>query len=137
MQSVRVGRLGVVVCALGWGLLTGGNAWAVNKCVGADGRISFQDAPCAAGQTSSEVDVAPSSQGITPTDGSKPRPAGSVHTPPSAPVQSGVQDRGRPDDCPSVEAMQKLQVEAESVALPLPIRNQKLRDFEALKQRCG
>ena len=35
------------------------------------------------------------------------------------------------------EAMAKLQVEAESIALPLPIRNQKRQDFEALKQRCG
>jgi hypothetical protein len=25
-------------------------AWAVNKCTGADGKVSFQDAPCAAGK---------------------------------------------------------------------------------------
>ncbi len=26
--------------------LAGGGAWAINKCVGEDGRVSFQDAPC-------------------------------------------------------------------------------------------
>ena len=29
------------------GVALAGPSWAVNKCVGADGRVSFQDAPCA------------------------------------------------------------------------------------------
>ena len=33
-------------------------AWAVNKCTGADGKISFQDAPCPAGLTRARDDIA-------------------------------------------------------------------------------
>lgn len=33
-------------------------AWAVNKCTGADGRISFQDAPCPEGSIRSRDDLA-------------------------------------------------------------------------------
>ena len=36
-------RTVAVACFL---CLVGGGAWAINKCVGEDGRISFQDAPC-------------------------------------------------------------------------------------------
>ena len=32
-----------VACFFG---LAGGGAWAINKCIGEDGRVSFQDAPC-------------------------------------------------------------------------------------------
>jgi hypothetical protein len=39
-------------------------AWAVNKCTGADGKVSFQDAPCdGAGE---KVDVRPAMEGATP-----------------------------------------------------------------------
>ena len=51
-----------VVCALALGFLA--PAWAVNKCTGADGKVSFQDAPCAGqGET---IDVRPAMQGATP-----------------------------------------------------------------------
>ena len=36
-------RTVAVACFL---CLVGGGAWAINKCVGEDGRVSFQDAPC-------------------------------------------------------------------------------------------
>ena len=36
----------------------GGPAMAVNKCTGADGRVTYQDAPCVGGK-SQEVDVSP------------------------------------------------------------------------------
>mgnify|MGYP003608633871 FL=1 len=116
-----------------------GSAWAINKCVDANGRTSFQDEPCASEQKAQEMVVTPSSRGINPTEGSKP----SAHRPSSqtlgvsAPAAQAGSSAERPSDCPSVQEMQKLQVEADSVALPLPIRNQKRQDFEALKQRCG
>ena len=34
-----------------------GGAWAINQCVGPDGKVSFQDAPCAPDQTSKEIKV--------------------------------------------------------------------------------
>ena len=112
--------------------LVGGQAWAINKCVDASGRTSFQDAPCATGQKSQEVTVTPSSKGINPTEGSKP--IGSAVSP--APVAAAPADQ-RPADCPDVEEMQKMQSQADSIALPLPIRNQLRQDFEAVRQRCG
>ena len=116
-----------------------GSAWAINKCVDANGRTSFQGGRGASGEEAQEVVVTPGSRGINPTEGSKP----SAHRPSSqtlgvsAPAAQAGSSAERPSDCPSVQEMQKLQVEADSVALPLPIRNQKRQDFEALKQRCG
>lgn len=129
------GRRWVALCVLGLSSLVGGSAWAVYKCVDANGRTSFQDEPCAAGQKATEVDVTPSSKGIVPTEGSKPIPAG-ISSSASQAIPSAPADQ-RPNDCPDAATMQKLQIEAESVALPLPIRNQKRQDFEALKQRCS
>lgn len=50
------------VCALALGFLA--PAWAVNKCTGADGKVSFQDAPCA-GQ-GEKIEVRPAMVGATP-----------------------------------------------------------------------
>ena len=126
----------VVMGVFAWFGLSAGSAWAVNKCVDAQGRTSFQDAPCADGQAAKQVDVTPASKGIQPP---VPRAqAGSASSSaaaaPAVPIDSGKE---RPADCPDAQAMQRMQVEAESIALPLPIRNQKRQDFEALKQRCG
>lgn len=123
-----------------WGVLfvslfVSGNAFAVNKCVDVSGRTSFQDAPCAAGQKAEEINAIPSSKGVNPMEGRKLLGASSS-APVSAPVANAPLSQ-RSSDCPDAEAMAKLQVEAESIALPLPIRNQKRQDFEALKQRCG
>lgn len=56
------------VCALALGCLA--PAWAVNKCTGADGRVSFQDAPCT-GQ-GEKIDVRPAIEGVSPA---QPSPA--------------------------------------------------------------
>ena len=127
---------GVVMGVLAWFSLSAGSAWAVNKCVDVQGRTSFQDAPCADGQAAKQVDVTPTSKGVQPPApraqaGSAPSSATAA---PSAPVDPAKE---RPADCPDAQAMQRMQIEAESIALPLPIRNQKRQDFEALKQRCG
>ena len=49
-------------CALLLGCLT--PAWAVNKCTGTDGKVSFQDAPCPG--RGEKIDVQPAMQGATP-----------------------------------------------------------------------
>lgn len=133
MPSKRQWTLALGLCAL----LTHGGAWAIHQCVGPDGKVSFQDAPCAPDQTSKEVDLTPSSKGINPTQGSAPRPAQRKPAPSAAASAPASQAKvERPADCPSPEEMQKLQVQAESIALPLPIRNQNRQEFEALKARC-
>lgn len=50
-------------CALALGFLA--PAWAVNKCTGADGKVSFQDAPCPG--PGEKIEVRPATQGVTPT----------------------------------------------------------------------
>jgi hypothetical protein len=50
------------VCAVLLGFLS--PAWAVNKCTGPDGKVSFQDAPCEG--TGEKVDVRPAMEGATP-----------------------------------------------------------------------
>ena len=134
MSKLAMAVLGLVVSMGG----ISGNAWAINKCVDANGRTSFQDEPCAAGQKAEELVVTPSSKGVNPSEGSKPlaqRPSPQSAGAAASAAQPAAAER--PSDCPSMQEMQKLQVEADSVALPLPIRNQKRQDFEALKQRCG
>lgn len=39
-------------------------AWAINKCTGPDGKVSFQDAPCTGGGKGEKVEVRLSSSGI-------------------------------------------------------------------------
>lgn len=52
------GGLGFVFAV--WCLaVPGGQAWAVNKCVGADGRVTYTDGPCGAGSQGSRVDTLP------------------------------------------------------------------------------
>ena len=40
-------------------MVSGGQAWAVNKCVGADGRVTYTDGPCGAGSEGSRVNTLP------------------------------------------------------------------------------
>ena len=50
------------LCALALGCLS--PAWAINKCTDANGKVSFQDAPCVGeGQ---KIDVRPTTRGATP-----------------------------------------------------------------------
>ena len=48
-------------------LLTATNTWAVNKCKGPDGKISFQDAPCADG-TGEKLNIRERAPSRTTTD---------------------------------------------------------------------
>lgn len=49
-------------CALALGLLN--PAWAINKCTGADGKVTFQDAPCTG--LGEKIEVKPSALGVLP-----------------------------------------------------------------------
>ncbi|MGE8492113.1 DUF4124 domain-containing protein [Comamonas sp.] len=114
-------------------------AWAINKCVDAQGRTSFQDEPCAAGQKAEAITVTPSSQGINPREHDRPVTSRLTDNPPPSVPAAAPADapEPRPADCPDPERMKSMQIEAESIALPLPIRKQKRASFEALKERCG
>ena len=49
-------------CALALGFLA--PAWAINKCTGADGKVSFQDAPCVG--EGEKIEARPAMEGGTP-----------------------------------------------------------------------
>ncbi len=50
------------LCALALGCLS--PAWAINKCTEANGKVSFQDAPCVG--EGEKIDVRPTTRGATP-----------------------------------------------------------------------
>ena len=50
------------LCALALGCLS--PAWAINKCTDANGKVSFQDAPCVG--EGEKIDVRPTTRGATP-----------------------------------------------------------------------
>lgn len=52
----------LIACALALGCMA--PAWAINKCTSADGKVSFQDAPCA-GQ-GEKIEVRPALSGAVP-----------------------------------------------------------------------
>ncbi|EJE51418.1 hypothetical protein PMI14_03927 [Acidovorax sp. CF316] len=56
---IRQWFLGTAAC-----LVLAAPAWAINKCTGADGKVSFQDAPCAGSGKGEKVEVRLSSSGI-------------------------------------------------------------------------
>ena len=67
-------------------------AWAINKCTGLDGKVSFQDAPCAG--KGEQVDVRPASgpaRAAAPISPSETPPARAAVPPPAAPVLLPVQ----------------------------------------------
>ncbi len=49
-----------VAAALAWvSVLAAAPAWAVNKCVGEDGRVTYTDSPCAGGSRTTRIDTPP------------------------------------------------------------------------------
>lgn len=64
-------------------------AWAINKCTGADGKVTFQDAPCAG--NGGQIDVRPASgpaRAVVPAAAPLPPPAvaSAAASPPPAPA---------------------------------------------------
>lgn len=135
---MRYARYPFVAGLLAAASLLSAPAWAINKCVDAQGRTSFQDEPCAAGQKGETITLTPSNQGVNPRENSRPVTSSPpVAAPPSASAPQADAPEPRPADCPDPERMKTMQIEAESIALPLPIRKQKRASFEELKARCG
>jgi hypothetical protein len=106
-------------CAVLLGFLPA--AWAVNKCTGADGKVSFQDAPCeGAGE---KVDVRPAMEGATPV-----QPAPSVGKEgafgPSWQRKNYLQNQGIPQARSAIERNQRECAAApeEAVAQAGPLR---------------
>jgi hypothetical protein len=96
-------------------------AWAVNKCTGADGKVSFQDAPCeGAGE---KVDVRPAMEGATPV-----QPAPSVGKEgafgPSWQRKNYLQNQGIPQARSAIERNQRECAAApeEAIAQAGPLR---------------
>lgn len=73
-----------------WTLLAASPAWAINKCTGADGKVVFQDAPCAGrGET---LDVRPASG---PAQQQAPAvQAGGANTPGAMPAPAAKKKEG-------------------------------------------
>ncbi len=71
MENVRTKTLAVQSAALALALAWG-PAWAINKCTGPDGRVSFQDAPCAG--KGEKIEVKPAS-GHVPAPAAAPASA--------------------------------------------------------------
>lgn len=135
---MRYARYPLVAGLLAAASLLSAPAWAINKCVDAQGRTSFQDEPCAAGEKGESITVTPSSQGVNPRENSRPVTSKPPEAAPAqAPAAQADAPAPRPEDCPSPERMKTMKIEAESIALPLPIRKQKRASFEELQQRCG
>lgn len=134
---MRYARYPLVAGLLAAASLLSAPAWAINKCVDAQGRTSFQDEPCAAGEKGETITVTPSSQGVNPREHDRPVTQKPPPTAPAPAPQARDEPEPRPADCPDPERMKTMQIEAESIALPLPIRKQKRASFEELKARCG
>ncbi|MEJ8837737.1 DUF4124 domain-containing protein [Ramlibacter sp. AN1133] len=67
---------GIALALLAAGAAFCAPANAINKCTGPEGKVTFQDAPCAAGKAET-IDVHPSS-GVAPRTPSAPAAAGSA-----------------------------------------------------------
>ena len=65
-------------------------SWAINKCIGADGKVAFQDAPCA-GQ-GQKIDVKPAS-GNAPKSINAATASGPAVAPAQVEVHAGIKPR--------------------------------------------
>ncbi|MBV7544018.1 DUF4124 domain-containing protein [Acidovorax sp. sic0104] len=107
-------------CALALGFLA--PAWAINKCTGADGKVSFQDAPCAGG-SGEKIEVRPAMEGATPVPPSASKPQEGTFGP-SWQRKHFLQNQGVPQARAAVERNQRecAAQPAEAVATAGPLR---------------
>ncbi|MFT4241206.1 MAG: DUF4124 domain-containing protein [Acidovorax sp.] len=118
-------------CALALGFLA--PAWAINKCTGADGKVSFQDAPCPGrGET---IEARPAMQGATP-----------IQAPPSATKEGAfgaswqrknyLQTQGVPQARAALERHQReCAAQTEAVAQAGPLRRSALAGTQFAQER--
>jgi len=120
-------------CALALGFLA--PAWAINKCTGADGKVSFQDAPCAGqGET---IEVRPAMEGATP-----------IQPPPSTAKEGAfgaswqrknyLQSQGIPQARAALERhQQECAAQPEAVAHAGPLRRSTLAGTQFAQERAA
>ena len=100
------------------GVALAGPSWAVNKCVGADGRVSFQDAPCAgaggaivvrpASGAAPRVQPAPApAQGDTGNDAARPAPRKEGAFGERWQRRTYLENRGVPDAIAELEGLKR------------------------------
>lgn len=100
------------------GVALAGPSWAVNKCVGADGRVSFQDAPCAgaggaivvrpASGAAPRVQPAPApAQGGTGNDAARPAPRKEGAFGERWQRRTYLENRGVPDAIAELEGLKR------------------------------
>jgi len=109
-------------------------AWAINKCTGADGKVSFQDAPCA-GQ-GEKIEARPAMEGATP-----------IQPPPSTAKEGAfgeswqrknyLQNQGIPQARAALERHQKeCAAQPEAVAHAGPLRRSTLAGTQFAQERA-
>ena len=112
-------------------------AWAVNKCTGTDGKVSFQDAPCAEG-AGEKVDVRPAMQGAVPP---APSPSASREGAfgPSWQRKNFLQSQGIPQARAAIERQQKecAATPDEAVAHAGPLRRSTLAGTQFAQERAA
>ena len=111
-------------------------AWAVNKCTGVDGKVSFQDAPCAG--EGEKVDVRPAMQGATPAT---PSPSASREGAfgPTWQRRNQLQTQNIPQARAAIERNQKECVAApdEAVAHAGPLRRSTLAGTQFAQEKAA
>lgn len=77
--------------------------WAINKCTGPDGRVSFQDAPCQPGQQGSAIEVRPASGPADTTPAATPASTEGAFGP-RWQRRTWLENRGVPDAESAIDA---------------------------------
>lgn len=113
-------------------------AWAINKCTDANGKVSFQDAPCV-GQ-GEKVDARPAMQGATPIPPS-PSTAQEGAFGPSWQRKNFLQSQGIPQARAAVERNQRecaaMPQQQEGVAQSGPLRRSLAAGSQFAQERTG
>lgn len=113
-------------------------AWAINKCTDANGKVSFQDAPCV-GQ-GEKVDARPAMQGATPIPPS-PSTAQEGAFGPSWQRKNFLQSQGIPQARAAVERNQRecaaVSQQQEGVAQSGPLRRSLAAGSQFAQERTG
>lgn len=117
-------------------LMLAAPAWAVNKCTGADGKVSFQDAPCVG--EGEKVDVRPAMQGATPVAPS-PSTGKEGAFGPSWQRKNQLQSQAIPQARAAIERNQKECAAApdEAVAHAGPLRRSTLAGTQFAQERAA
>lgn len=113
-------------------------AWAVNKCTDANGKVSFQDAPCVG--EGGKIDVRPAMQGATPVAPAAAAAAGKEGAfGPTWQRKHFLQNQGVPEARAAVERSQRdcNAPRADAVTQAGPLRNTLAQGSQFAQQRAA